>query len=251
MKKLPVIIILALLAMSVSTLATLKPPFTPKGDKNIVGRWGRNCNLITANGNEMAKKIYTEHKFLANGKYTCDGYEDGEKVHELGVYRFDGRFLEMFVTKLTLNGKRHEEREGAYVKVEVTQAYGRQTFLITLSMYQKGVWWDFNSNSYRDSDGDQLGAPGAKATSISNVRRTPIKDPVYGLFPVDVGEFEIVSIDFRGKITGLWIYLQHQIPNDQKNFFNQETALIKKSALKWLKKHKVSLKGVKITYVHR
>jgi len=132
----------------------LTPPFTPEGSSLLVGRWGRNANIIIHGGQEAAQAHYSEYVFYSDGHFSYKGHFFSEPESNEGKYRLDGKTLRLYYTDAYVNGRSYPPADPGPVEVEVDDPDGFPTFQIGIAMFQKGIWWDFKRGCYIDPNGN-------------------------------------------------------------------------------------------------
>lgn len=146
------------------------PTITPRGSSTMVGRWGRDWALMTADG--MAKVGYAEFHFLADGTFKRWGYNFGERFEEAGVYRLDDDSrLILQLTSEWKGGRKVANLSEAWEAELFYESGGAMQFRSVLHFYRKGAIWNFERERYEDELGRPYQVVSSHSTDPGEVSR--------------------------------------------------------------------------------
>lgn len=219
-------------------------PFTPKGSSKIAGYWGRVSNGIIDNGNRGARDDYQYYEFSSDGTYLLRGHSlIMGVIDSKGFYRVDGDKLSLVHTKLLYKGKWVDSDGYVPFTCSLMPQGDHLAFRADISdvTFYKDVRWNFEKGAYHTISGTTLRWDPQQGLIPLGSRRSNSKDPVYGLFPCDEGEFAIKAVmNAAGKIERLIIVPVHHFygPDDGKEFLEERRIQVER-AEKWLVKNGV------------
>lgn len=226
------------------------------GTGSLSGSWGR-VMIGAAQG-------VGKDNFFADSGYSClhfkpdltveyEGVNFFKRYRAIGTYELkpDENIVIWRLTKLTVPEDNEENRRvRAELEPYVLGSFygtfgvenGRRTITSSILMFTEGITWDWEVGVYRDQSGNPMVLAGSQSTGAGNQKSREPKDPVYGLFPHESGDFTI-----RAELTAnqqaieklIIVPFFHFSSPDEKALRKDECDLAVAGAKKWLKQQSI------------